>query len=117
MFQVSVAICIDGGETASITFTGVGYDKRLMGDTMNVGDASHLTGVPSLQRQVLPGQVNLLDNYPLSIIPRWLGSVMASYRHRNVFNRLRVRLPAMYCWVCSLLGWVTVCGQANHLGM
>ena len=58
---MTVAICIEDGETASVTFTGVGFDKRLMGDTMNVGDASHLTGVPSLQRQLLPGQVNLLN--------------------------------------------------------
>jgi len=53
---VTVAISVDGGETALITFTGVGYDNRLMGDTMNVGDASHLTGVPRLR--ALPGQVN-----------------------------------------------------------
>jgi len=55
--QVDVAVCIDGGETVTITFVGVGFDRRLMGDAMNIGDASHLTGVPSVQRQVTPGQV------------------------------------------------------------
>ena len=52
-----MAISIDGGETGVITFSGVGYDKRLMGDAMNIGDASHLTGVPSVQRHLTPGQV------------------------------------------------------------
>lgn len=52
-----MAICIDGGETAIITFIGVGYDKRLMADTMNVGDAAHLAAVPSLQTHLIPGQV------------------------------------------------------------
>ena len=55
--QVDVAVCIDDGETVTITFVGVGFDQRLMGDTMNVGNPSHLTGVPSVQRQVTPGQV------------------------------------------------------------
>ena len=59
---MNIAVCIDGGESAVITFTGVGYGKRLMGDTMNVGDASHLTGVPS--SPVLPGQViHTCDDY------------------------------------------------------
>lgn len=40
-----------------VTFIGVGFDKRLMGETMNIGDASHLTGVPSAQAHVPPGQV------------------------------------------------------------
>ena len=57
--QVHVAICVEGGETALITFTGVGYDARLMADAMNVGDASHFSGVPTLQRQILPRQVIL----------------------------------------------------------
>ena len=55
--EVNVSICVENGDSALITFNGVGFDKRLVGDTMNVGDASHLNGVPSLQRQLLPGQV------------------------------------------------------------
>ena len=59
--QVNVAVCVDGGDTALITFIGVGFDKRLMGGTMKVGDASHLNGVPSERRLDIAGQVPSCD--------------------------------------------------------
>ncbi|XP_071497349.1 cilia- and flagella-associated protein 65-like [Diadema antillarum] len=48
-YMVDVPIHIIGGDTALITFTGVGYDKRTMGDTMPVTDGTELAGVPSVQ--------------------------------------------------------------------
>lgn len=49
IFQVDVPIHIIGGDTALITFTGVGYDKRSLGTTMPMTDGTELTGVPSVQ--------------------------------------------------------------------
>ena len=44
-----------------ITFTGVGYDKRDMGDSMPLTDQPHeLAGVPSVQSVPVPGQVRLV---------------------------------------------------------
>ena len=46
------------GDVTVITFTGVGYDKRHMGDTMPMLDQHHdLAGVPSVQSVAIPGQV------------------------------------------------------------
>ena len=59
VFQVDIAVCIEGGESGVVTFIGVGFDKRLMGDSMNIADASHFTGVPSVQQYVPPTQVTL----------------------------------------------------------
>jgi len=58
--QVTATVCVDGGDDALVTFTGVGFDKRLLADSMKVGDASHLSGpTPStIQRQAIPGQVS-----------------------------------------------------------
>ncbi|XP_041477861.1 LOW QUALITY PROTEIN: cilia- and flagella-associated protein 65-like [Lytechinus variegatus] len=48
-YMVDVPIHIIGGDTALITFTGVGYDKRNLGTTMPMTDGTELTGVPSVQ--------------------------------------------------------------------
>ena len=54
-----------------ITFTGVGYDKRHMGDTMPLTDQPHeLVGVPSVQSVPVPGQVR---TYPLLLPPPFAG--------------------------------------------
>ncbi len=40
-------IHIHNGETAIITFTGVGYDKRIMGETMQLtADQGEMSGIP-----------------------------------------------------------------------
>ena len=49
---------VHNGDTAIITFTGVGYDKRIMGETMPMTDQQDLTGVPRVQSVAVPGQVN-----------------------------------------------------------
>ena len=46
--QVDVPIRIHNGDTAIVTFTGVGYDKRVMGETMQLtADQLETSGVPS----------------------------------------------------------------------
>ena len=41
-------IRIHNGDTAIVTFTGVGYDKRVMGETMQLtADQLETSGVPS----------------------------------------------------------------------
>ncbi len=40
-------IHIHNGDTAIITFTGVGYDKRIMGETMQLtADQGEMSGIP-----------------------------------------------------------------------
>ena len=49
--QVDVPIRIHNGDTAIVTFTGVGYDKRVMGETMQLtADQLETSGVPSKGR-------------------------------------------------------------------
>lgn len=40
-----------------MTYTGVGFDRRVMGDTMPITDQQDLTGVPGVQSVSVPGQV------------------------------------------------------------
>lgn len=55
---MDVPIRVHNGDTAIITFTGVGYDKRIMGETMPMTDQQDLTGVPGVQSVAIPGQVS-----------------------------------------------------------
>lgn len=49
---------IIGGETVLVTFTGVGYDQRIMGDTLPVRDVGSNT-VPDKQVVQVPKQVGI----------------------------------------------------------
>ena len=55
-FQVDIPVRIVGGETVLVTFTGVGYDQRIMGDTLPVRDMGSTT-VPGKQVVQVPKQV------------------------------------------------------------
>ena len=55
-FQVDIPVRIVGGETVLVTFTGVGYDQRIMGDTLPVRDIGSTT-VPDKQVVQVPKQV------------------------------------------------------------
>ena len=56
--QVDIPIHIVGGETALITFKGIGYDGRAMGDTMpKLDQPQEFTSVPGTQKVAVPGQV------------------------------------------------------------
>ena len=60
-YMLDVPINIDKGETALVTFTGVGYDQRLMGDTMPMNDQPEQSGVPAVQSVPVPGQLAFLS--------------------------------------------------------
>jgi len=47
--QVDVPIHISKGETALITFTGVGYDRKQLGDTMPTPAENSCSQVPDTQ--------------------------------------------------------------------
>ncbi|XP_077997157.1 cilia- and flagella-associated protein 65-like [Glandiceps talaboti] len=65
-YMVDVPIHIINGDTALITFTGVGYDKRIMGDTMPLTDQHDLSGVPAVQSVPVPGQLVYLSQERVS---------------------------------------------------
>lgn len=65
-YMVDVPVIVDEGDTAIITFTGVGYDKRIMGETMPITDQSDLTGVPGVQSATVPGQLVYLSQERIS---------------------------------------------------
>ena len=56
--QMDVPVRIIGGETVLVTFTGVGYDERVMGDTLPVKDVGS-TAVPDKQIVQVPKQVSV----------------------------------------------------------
>ncbi|XP_033103427.1 cilia- and flagella-associated protein 65-like [Anneissia japonica] len=66
-YMVDVPIHIIGGDTALITFTGVGYDKRIMGDTMCFTDQTQLSGVPAVQGVPIPRQLLYLSEERISL--------------------------------------------------
>ncbi|XP_022101804.1 cilia- and flagella-associated protein 65-like isoform X2 [Acanthaster planci] len=60
-YMVDVPIHIIGGDTALITFTGVGYDKRIMGKSMPMTAGMELNDVPPMQAIPMPGQLVYLS--------------------------------------------------------
>lgn len=54
---MDLPVRIIGGETVLVTFTGVGYDQRIMGDTLPVKDVGS-TAVPAKQIVQVPKQVS-----------------------------------------------------------
>ncbi|KAK3083386.1 hypothetical protein FSP39_021362 [Pinctada imbricata] len=65
-YMVDVPIHVHNGDTAIVTFTGVGYDKRVMGDTMPIQEQQDMTGVPGIQSVPVPGQLAYLSQERLS---------------------------------------------------
>ena len=59
---MDVPVRIIGGETVLVTFTGVGYDERIMGDTLPVKDVGS-TAVPDKQIVQVPKQVSVNSAY------------------------------------------------------
>ncbi|XP_059144553.1 cilia- and flagella-associated protein 65-like [Physella acuta] len=66
MYMVDIPLHIDNGDTAVVTFVGIGYDKRIMGDTMPFSDEPQLCGVPTVQKAEVPGQLGYLSIERLS---------------------------------------------------
>lgn len=59
-YMVDIPVRIVGGETVLVTFTGVGYDQRIMGDTLPVSDMGSTT-VPDKQVVQVPKQLSYLS--------------------------------------------------------
>ncbi|KAM7444065.1 hypothetical protein ABFA07_007249 [Porites harrisoni] len=59
-YMVDIPVRIVGGETVLVTFTGVGYDQRIMGDTLPVRDMGSTT-VPDKQVVQVPKQLSYLS--------------------------------------------------------
>lgn len=59
-YMVDIPVRIIGGETVLVTFTGVGYDQRIMGDTLPVRDMAMAT-VPDKQVVQVPKQLSYLS--------------------------------------------------------
>ena len=52
---------IHNGDTAIVTFTGVGYDKRVMGDTMQLtADQLETSSVPSKFQELVHNSPSFL---------------------------------------------------------
>ena len=76
-----------------MTFTGVGYDKRCMGNTMPLNDESGAI-VPAVQTVAVPGQLCYLSqerlafgNMPLfSRVRRVLSMVNKSFQHAVMYQ-------------------------------
>ncbi|XP_075140702.1 cilia- and flagella-associated protein 65 [Leptodactylus fuscus] len=62
-YSVTVPVHILGGDSALITFEGIGYDRSVLGDTAVFEDFSPLSAVPRL---TLPGQIPHLTHQKLS---------------------------------------------------
>ncbi|KAK7484650.1 hypothetical protein BaRGS_00024058, partial [Batillaria attramentaria] len=94
-YMVDVPIRVHNGDTAIITFTGIGYDRRIMGDTMPLNDSQDMSGVPSVQSVALPGQLAQLSIERVSF-----GNMpLFSQAGRMVFviNRSKTR-PISFQW-------------------
>lgn len=64
---MDVPVRIVGGETVLVTFTGVGYDQRIMGDTLPERDMGSTT-VPNKQVVQVPNRFVSYKLECLSII-------------------------------------------------
>ncbi|XP_076448439.1 cilia- and flagella-associated protein 65-like [Babylonia areolata] len=94
-YMVDVPILVHNGESAIVTFTGIGYDRRIMGDTMPLNETQDMSGVPSVQSIALPGQLSQLSVERMSF-----GNMpLFSQARRMVFviNRSKTR-PISFQW-------------------
>ncbi|XP_052236731.1 cilia- and flagella-associated protein 65-like [Dreissena polymorpha] len=99
-YMVDVPIHVHNGDTAIVTFTGVGYDKRIMGETMPMTDQQDLTGVPGVQSVPVPGQLAFLSqerisfgNLPLFCRGRRMVFVSNKSKNRPVSFEWHVTCP------------------------
>lgn len=65
-YSADIPMVMEGGHTAIITFTGIGYDKRMMGETMPITDHHIICNVPSVQTAPVPGQLCYLSEERVS---------------------------------------------------
>jgi len=91
-YMIDIPIQVHNGETAIVTFVGIGYDKRIMGDTMPLSDQPDLCGVPNIQTAQIPGQLGYLSmerisfgNMPLFSQARRMVFVTNKSKDRSIF--------------------------------
>jgi hypothetical protein len=94
-YMVDISINIENSEPAVITFSGVGFDKRLMGATLSTTTSPQAAGVPSVQNNLLPGQLCVLSSERLS-----LGSVplLTSVRRVVTVTNMSSKHCVKYTW-------------------
>ncbi|KAL4217273.1 hypothetical protein ACF0H5_023724 [Mactra antiquata] len=114
-YMVDVPIHVHNGDTAIVTFTGVGYDKRIMGDTMPMTDQQDLTGVPGVQSVPVPGQLAFLSqerisfgNLPLFCRGRRMVFISNKSKNRPVTFEWHVTCPtdSQYLSIAPVKGYL-----------
>lgn len=71
--QVDVSIHVAGGESALVTFQGIGYDPHITGDTARFDTVSSPLVTPGSSKLTLPGQVNARGSRTSSRAPARVG--------------------------------------------
>ncbi|GFR66882.1 coiled-coil domain-containing protein 108-like [Elysia marginata] len=91
-YMVDIPIKVHNGDTAIVTFSGIGYDQRIMGDTMPFSDQLEVSGVPAVQTAEIPGQLGYLSvervsfgNMPLFCQSRRMVFVTNKSKDRSIF--------------------------------
>nr|XP_025951513.1 cilia- and flagella-associated protein 65 [Dromaius novaehollandiae] len=67
MYSVDVPIHILGGDSALITFQGVGYDPNIMGETARFNKVLSPSVIPGSNKLTVPGQVATLSHHRICI--------------------------------------------------
>ncbi|XP_072117075.1 cilia- and flagella-associated protein 65 isoform X2 [Mobula birostris] len=65
-YTVNIPIHILNGDSALVTFTGIGYDKRILGACASFNDPSSYFGAPGVQRAPVLGQLMFLSEERIS---------------------------------------------------
>ncbi|XP_072436052.1 cilia- and flagella-associated protein 65 [Chiloscyllium punctatum] len=65
-YSVNVPIHILGGDSALVTFTGIGYDARVLGSSASFNDPSSYFGAPPIQQAPVLGQLMFLSEERIS---------------------------------------------------
>ena len=98
---MDIPIRIHNGDTALVTFTGVGYDKRVLGDTMPLSDEVSTACVPAIQSAPVPGQLCYLSQERLAF-----GNLPLFSRARRIVTMLNhsTHHPVAYQWHVTAKG-------------
>ncbi|XP_067890912.1 cilia- and flagella-associated protein 65 isoform X3 [Heterodontus francisci] len=65
-YSVNVPIHILDGDSALVTFTGIGYDKRVLGSCASFNDPSSYFGAPAVQQALVRGQLMFMSEERIS---------------------------------------------------
>ncbi|XP_067843127.1 cilia- and flagella-associated protein 65 isoform X2 [Heptranchias perlo] len=65
-YSVDIPIHILGGDSALVTFTGIGFDKRVLGSCASFNEPSSYFGAPAVQRASVLGQLMFMSEERIS---------------------------------------------------